>query len=242
MPAPQGELMVQPLPESTVRSEIRRRLPRFRFRMEIFDSPLARALTSCQAWLDLGCGRNDLLAEFVGARLQVGADPVRHPSLVREPGCHFVQARAKYLPFRDSSFQLVTMRQVVEHLRDPLAVFAEVHRVLKPGGRLLIVTTNREAPLVWLGRRMPLRLKMLLLRRLYGKAEKDVYPTFHRWNTWRRLMQPPPGFRTGRLLSTENPVRENPWLLQLSVLWMRLTEAASLQAYWSSLIAEYERM
>ena len=234
--------MLQLLPESTVRSEIRRRLPRFRFRMEIFDSLLARALTSCQAWLDLGCGRNDLLAEFVGARLQVGADPVRHRSLVREPGCHFVQARAEYLPFRDSSFQLVTMRQVVEHLRDPLAVFAEVHRVLKPGGRLLIVTTNREAPLVWLGRRMPLRLKMLLLRRLYGQAAEDVYPTFHRWNTCERLRQAPPGFRTVRFVRTDNLIRENLWLLRLSLLWLRVTEGSPLEKYWSNIVVEYERI
>jgi SAM-dependent methyltransferase len=44
---------------------------------------------------------------------------------------------ADALPFADATFDLVLCTQVLEYVSDPSTVFAEVHRVLKPGGRFL---------------------------------------------------------------------------------------------------------
>src|SRR5688572_6593412 len=41
------------------------------------------------------------------------------------------------LPVRNGSADIVLMLEVLEHVRDPAAVLREVHRVLKPGGRLV---------------------------------------------------------------------------------------------------------
>src|SRR5215470_12370346 len=40
------------------------------------------------------------------------------------------------LPVEDARFDLVLLTQVLEHLSEPVAVLAELRRVLKPGGRL----------------------------------------------------------------------------------------------------------
>jgi len=49
----------------------------------------------------------------------------------------------KGLPmFSDEYFDLVTMIHVIEHLDSPYNVLKEIHRILKPGGKLIILTPN----------------------------------------------------------------------------------------------------
>jgi arsenite methyltransferase len=52
------------------------------------------------------------------------------------------------LPFPDGSFDTVTATQVYEYVADIPAALAEARRVLRPGGRLLILDTDWDS-LVW---------------------------------------------------------------------------------------------
>ena len=54
----------------------------------------------------------------------------------------FAIATGEHLPFRDRSFDLVTMNQVMEHVSDQKAVLKEAARVLKPGGAIYIACPN----------------------------------------------------------------------------------------------------
>lgn len=55
------------------------------------------------------------------------------------PEISFHQADAEQLPFKEGSFDAVVANFVVHHLARPEAVFSEVNRVLKPGGRFAFV-------------------------------------------------------------------------------------------------------
>ena len=55
-----------------------------------------------------------------------------------------VLASLEALPFPDASFDEVLNTQVLEHVAEPAAALAELHRILRPGGRLWLT-----APLVW---------------------------------------------------------------------------------------------
>jgi SAM-dependent methyltransferase len=79
--------------------------------------------------LDLGCGRNKIDSA-------IGLD--LHP----QKGVDVVADLKKPLPFKTSSFDLVRASHVVEHLPDICSFLAEVHRVLKPGGRICILTPH----------------------------------------------------------------------------------------------------
>ncbi len=54
----------------------------------------------------------------------------------------FAAGLGEALPFADNSFDLVTLNQVVEHVRDPLTVLREAVRVLRPGGALYVACPN----------------------------------------------------------------------------------------------------
>ena len=54
----------------------------------------------------------------------------------------FVLSDATTLPYKDNSFDLVTIFHVLEHLKNANAALKEIHRVLKKKGTVLIVTPN----------------------------------------------------------------------------------------------------
>jgi SAM-dependent methyltransferase len=141
--------------------------------------------------LDLGCGRGGV-AEVVwrDVRLAAGADPDM-ASLTghRAKVMPVVRAVAENLPFASDSFDVVVSVWVLEHLADPLEVFIEVRRVLRPGGHFIFLTPNLRNPLMVmnrLGKALP-ALQRRLVPRVYGRDEADTFPVRYRANTERDI-------------------------------------------------------
>lgn len=57
------------------------------------------------------------------------------------PDCLAIDANAP-LPFADQSFDLIWSSEVIEHLEDPAASLAELRRVIRPGGDIILTTPN----------------------------------------------------------------------------------------------------
>lgn len=96
--------------------------------------------------LDLGCGNGYLLAalaeSFPNAILYgVELSPVLLQSAIQRLGerAEIQQSSVSApLPYADWTFDVVTLTDVIEHLKQPEAVLGEIRRVLKPGGRAII--------------------------------------------------------------------------------------------------------
>jgi 2-polyprenyl-3-methyl-5-hydroxy-6-metoxy-1,4-benzoquinol methylase len=147
-------------------------------------------------WLDVGCGYQILpfwampqaeQAQIVhSAAFLVGVDVderiATHPLL-----SYRVKALGGALPFKDGTFDLVTANMVVEHVEDPESFMADVHRVLRPGGRFLFHTPNYLYWLVFLASITPEAVKKPIIQALEGRTADDVFPTHYRINTANRI-------------------------------------------------------
>ncbi len=62
--------------------------------------------------------------------------------------CSFLQGVAEALPFADQSFDLVTCQTLLIHVAEPATVIAELRRVVRPGGTVLLSEPNNLAGLL----------------------------------------------------------------------------------------------
>ena len=150
---------------------------------------LDEALQAGAVALDAGCGRTTRLRDYRDriTRL-VGVDTDEAAGRENPFLDEFVPADLdESLPFDEDSFDLVYANFVVEHLKRPERSFAEWRRVLRPGGRLVLLTSNRASPLMAAADRLPQRARLVIKRRGAGAAERDVYPTLYLANTPQRL-------------------------------------------------------
>ncbi len=129
--------------------------------------------------LDLGCGTGalpPLLAEWdAGVRRYVGVD--LSPGMLRVAAgkaraaalpAGFAAASADALPFRDGAFDTVLSASSLHFWARPEAALGEARRVLRPGGRLLLVDWSRD----------PLAMRVLdawLRLRSLGRSHHRVY-------------------------------------------------------------------
>ena len=99
--------------------------------------------------IDLGCGAGDSVVQFRNVNPSVrwvGVDVERSPEVAsrRRTDAEFVTFDGVHLPFEDGSFDAVYCKQVLEHVREPEPLLAEVARVLRPGGLLAGSTSQLE--------------------------------------------------------------------------------------------------
>lgn len=143
----------------------------FRTRLRAFENGLGSGDLNSKKWLDAGCG-SGLLARWLAGR---GADVDGidgAPEMIRiarsaaegqeyEGRLRFQVADVGALPFPDSSFDGVLCSSVLEYSDTPESCLAEIARVTKPGGRLLISVPNAESMA-----RAGLRVSFLLTNRI----------------------------------------------------------------------------
>jgi SAM-dependent methyltransferase len=84
--------------------------------------------------LDIGCGTNK-----VAGAVGMDVNPRTHADVIHD-------LDDLPYPFADDAFDEVIGRHVIEHVRDPMAVMCELHRITKPGGKVKLLAPHWTNP------------------------------------------------------------------------------------------------
>jgi SAM-dependent methyltransferase len=159
--------------------------------------------------LDVGCGPTGTLEWATMAAERVGLDPLvdRYRSLgIDKHQMKYVDAPSERMPFEDDYFDVVSSFNSLDHVDDIEKTVAEIVRVLKPGGSLLLLVEVNHPPTAtepitlpwdvttWFGPRMT----SVFERRFEVDPEAGIYRTVlgdRRWDDTR------PDIRPGLLLA-----------------------------------------
>ena len=134
---------------------------------------------------------------------------------------------------------------VVEHLDAPGTQFAEIARVLKPGGVFIVHTPNRRGYATIAARLIPKRIKKKLVNLFEGREAEDVFETFYRANTKEDIEQLARaaglGVRRIRLTVTSAELVVVPPLVFFELLWIRLLMTNLLKPLRTTIIAVLQK-
>jgi len=132
--------------------------------------------------LDLGCGYASFATPWRQfCRQVVGLDmspAIRNNTWVGSR----VRGDVYHVPLPRNSVDLIIMRFVLEHLERPLEAMQEAARVLRPGGKLVLLTPNRRHYVAQFALLTPQWFHRWYFGRL-GWPEEEIFPTRYRANT-----------------------------------------------------------
>ncbi len=97
----------------------------------------------------------DLLPTGPGAILDIGCGSAKTPGAVgmdisAETDADIVHSLDEFpYPIEDASFDQILLQDVIEHVREPIRVFEELHRVARPGARIQLRTPHFSSVLAY---------------------------------------------------------------------------------------------
>jgi demethylmenaquinone methyltransferase/2-methoxy-6-polyprenyl-1,4-benzoquinol methylase len=122
----------------------------------------------------------------------IGIDP--SPGMMDEvalPGVELLRGRAEDLPRPDSSSDFVSMGYALRHLADVTPAFAEFFRVLRPGGRLLILEiTKPNSRIGTVALKTYMRAVVPMIARVVGRRRKTAELWRFYWDTIETCISP----------------------------------------------------
>lgn len=133
--------------------------------------------------LDIGCGNGVFLKHAAQVGWEAWGLEPDAKATASLGGFKVLQGSLPNVPLPDESFDCITLSHVIEHLHDPVAALKEIHRLLKPGGRVWIATPNIESighrlfGATWIGIQSPTHLVLFNRRAIRDAFASSGFQT-----------------------------------------------------------------
>lgn len=159
-----------------------------------YEAMVSRLIKPGVAWCDVGCGRDIFpnfpelgreLAERAGFVFGIDPDDNILENKVVNEHFHGIVEDCQ----TQHRFDLITMRMVAEHIADPVRSMSKVAELLKPGGRLVIYTPHKWAPMSLIANTVPFALHHPFKRFLWDTEARDTFATQYKLNTQKDLQR-----------------------------------------------------
>ena len=134
--------------------------------------------------LDAGCGAKLKFLKEIRDKVSIlmGIDLGKFQ--IHPEGVNLIQGNIAHIPLGSNLVDLVMSRYVLEHLKNPVSVFQEINRILKPDGSFIFLIPNMYGYAPIISRLMPPKFHNWVLINFTGKKPGSFYPTFYKCNTY----------------------------------------------------------
>lgn len=202
--------------------------------------------------LDIGCGygRNagrfaTGMSRYIGLNIdeeELGAARGNNP----DPRFEFMVGNAMDMQgVADQSIDIALLIFVLEHIESPARLFAELERVLKPGGGVFFLAPNLINVTSLFIRATPDRVRLWIKKRITGKDEPPDYPIYYRCNTVAAMDRMAARFGMKRdrvvMLSSIGYLFRFPGFYHLHRLADRVSGLRGLRAFRQFIFAVYQK-
>jgi ubiquinone/menaquinone biosynthesis C-methylase UbiE len=145
--------------------------------------------------LDAGCGPGVLSSDLVARGFEVTSVDLTTPMLeltqrMTMGAARLARSSIEELPFRDASFDIVCSCGVIEYLPSYERAILEFHRVLRPGGTLVLPTTSSWAPANYLAPIVERLKRSRTMQKRFGVDPRPFSVMRHSPLALRRYLEP----------------------------------------------------
>ncbi len=213
--------------------------PNYKHRWTLYEENLRVYLDKDKVWLDLGCGNNaDVEEKKDLVKFAIGIDVYRNDNLENNS---FILAKGCSLPLKSNSVDVISLRFVIEHIENPEQLFNEFQRVLKKDGIVVVLTTNILSPIIFLPKLVPYRLRKLIMKLLFDVYEEDIFPTFHHFNSPRKVKKVTNNFEIVKLEYLQALNADNFFVFSSFLFWHLITKIKFLNIFRSNIFMIFKR-
>jgi SAM-dependent methyltransferase len=173
---------------SPVDAQMRELFPSEGHPNRVLDRAIDNLLRPGASVLDIGCGRTapGLLRIAGKARTLTGIDVIDF--INDDPQLNLIRNDVRKMSgVPTGSVDLAYSRAVMEHLEQPEAAYAEIARVLAPGGSYVFTTPSIYDYGSLVAKAVPNRFHACVVSATEGRAGEDVFPTVFGSNSRRRI-------------------------------------------------------
>lgn len=151
---------------------------------KIFMRKVYSTIKQSHTVLDAGCGIKLRFLREIRRKVSVLLGIDLEEFQIHPEGINLIKGNIAHIPLRNNMVDVVMSRYVLEHLNNPVSVFREIHRILKPGGSFIFLIPNMYGYAPMISRLMPPKFYNWVLVNFVGKKPGNFYPTFYKCNTY----------------------------------------------------------